>query len=546
MAYKSKNGMVTSSNPISSNVGLNILKKGGNAVDAAIATAFALCVVEPFSCGVGGVGLMNIHFQENNETTYIDFIGNVPSNIKPDIYEVDLNKSFGYTHYPSVKNNENIYGYKASVVPGHVAGLYKAHELYGKTEFSELIEPSIKLAKEGFTVEGHLSYSISSVMENMKSYPEFNQTFLKEGRPLNFTSFYPVFIADRLIQKNLSNTLDNIARNGSTNFYNGDISEMIVDQMEKHGGTITKNDLSSYQPKVIKIKPILYRGYEVFAPIQGGMIVSEALKILEQYDLERIGHNEPKTLSLISKALKYSFKDAFSVVGYPYDNKAKEVVAESYISDSLTDLDNIENQKHVKNDYSSTTHLSVIDKERNMVSLTLTLGPGPSVMIENTGIMMNATMMTCNPIPGNIDSIRPGEVPLSPMSPMLCLKDNQPLLVVGASGGRRIVSACLQIISNILDHKMGMQEAHESPRIHSEYWMKEILLDQRIPETVTKKLKERDHKTISLEETIYSYHFSNPNGILVQDDGRIEGGISPLHVGSGNRGYYGIFPIACF
>ena len=547
--YTAKNGMVASSDELASNSGRDILKKGGNAVDASIATAFTLSVVLQGSCGVAGEAMMSIYLERGRETVFIDACGTVPLEAKQDMFIVDSGKGLTpFTQHQKVVNSENMIGPKAATVPGQVAGLYEAHEKFGCLEWETLLEPAIKIAEKGFEVKRYQAEMIKSFLETKQMQPDIEKIYLKKGNPSTYfrkgnppkhLAFYPDYRGDTVIQNYLSKTLKNISKNGPDDFYNGEIAQKITNEMEKRGGLINEKDLTTYKPKILKHKPVTYRNHEIFPSFQGGMCVVQTFNMMETVDIKKQKHNSSKNIDIISRSLQTAFKDGFDYVGDPYSFRANEVISKQHVSSFIR-----ENKETMfKTDHPSTTHLSVIDKDRNMVSLTLTLGAGPSIVIPQTGMFMNGMMLMLNPNPGYPDSISPGKRSLIPMSPMLCFENGEPKFVVGSSGGRRIVSGVVQIMSNIIDHGMGIQQAHEAPRIHSEPWITELIMDDRIPEGVQNEVMNYGYKIQAVEESIDSFHFSNPNGILIQSEREtLEGGVSPLHLGSGRRGYYKIFP----
>ena len=260
--YTAKNGMVASSDELASNSGRDILKKGGNAVDASIATAFTLSVVLQGSCGVAGEAMMSIYLERGRETVFIDACGTVPLEAKQDMFIVDSGKGLTpFTQHQKVVNSENMIGPKAATVPGQVAGLYEAHEKFGCLEWETLLEPAIKIAEKGFEVKRYQAEMIKSFLETKQMQPDIEKIYLKKGNPSTYfrkgnppkhLAFYPDYRGDTVIQNYLSKTLKNISKNGPDDFYNGEIAQKITNEMEKRGGLINEKDLTTYKPKILK------------------------------------------------------------------------------------------------------------------------------------------------------------------------------------------------------------------------------------------------------------------------------------------------------
>jgi gamma-glutamyltranspeptidase/glutathione hydrolase len=525
--------MVAAKHPLAAAVGLEVLKDGGNAVDAAVATAFAIGVVEPFMSGVGGGGNMLIHLA-NGETVDIDYIPRAPSKAYPDMYELEEG-SFGAYAWPSVKNNENMIGYKAACVPGTVAGLCAALDKYGTMDLERILKPAIRLAEEGFPVSSYCSICITREVEALARFPESAKIFLKDGKfPLAPAALVPAFPADRLVQRDLAETLRRIARDGPDAFYRGEIAWAIARDMEENGGVITDGDLEKYGARFLKPRYVGYRGLRVVCPpTHGGVTLLEVMRILDGFDLTSMGHGTVEAYHVIGEAMRWAFRDRLSVL---WDPESESVDIDGLLSDAhiseirgqITSKGRIEAPRSGA-EVGHTTHLSVVDKERNMVSLTQTLLDlfGCKVTVKGTGVLLNNGMAWFNPKPGSIASIKPNKYPMSAITPTILLThNNEPFVSVGAVGYRRITGAVTNIVSNIVDFGMGIQEAIDAPRL--DYSTNVLYIDSRVPPSVVEGLRSFGHRVECVSEDIASSNFASPCGILVDRQNILHGGKDSL------------------
>ena len=500
-----ENGMVVSSDRIASEVGADIMKKGGNAVDAAVAIAFAMAVTLPGAGNVGGGGFLVYHGADGTVTT-IDFREKAPIAATETMF-LDKNGN--------IKNNANHEGLLSVGVPGTVAGMVLAHKRYGSKPWAELIEPSIQLAQIGFPVNRSLFRSMEHFRSKFLEHGSSAKIFLKrDGSLYEFGEIWK--------QPDLAKTLKRIQRNGRDGFYKGKTAELIVQFMEKNGGLITKRDLERYE--AVEREPIRgsYRGYDIFSmppPSSGGVALIEMLNILEGFNLTEMGHNSALYLHILTEAMRYAFADRARYLGDPDFNPNMPIdrlISKEYSKDLRNGIHMYRASKSSSEDVvqfhesEQTTHFSVVDVQGNAVSLTYTLEAwfGSKIVVEGTGFLLNNEMGDFNPIPGHTDEkgligtspnlIKPQKRMLSSMTPTIVAKHGKPVLVIGTPGGRTIINGVLQVILNIFDFQMNIAEAISAGRIHHE-WLPDVTLiekrattldSQRLYEMMGHKIRE--------------------------------------------------------
>lgn len=494
-------GMVVSASEIASQIGVEILKRGGNAVDAAVATGFALAVVYPQAGNVGGGGFMVIRFPDGKVTS-IDFREKAPMKAHRDMY-LDENKE--------VIPGLSTLGYLASGVPGSVAGLCYALDRYGTMSLKQVTPPAIDLARQGVTVSYELSEELSQASEELSSFPASAKIFLKDGKPYQ--------MGDLLVQKDLAETLELISEKGPDAFYKGKIADLIAEDMKKNGGLITKEDLTNYRP--VEREPVYgtYRSYEIMSmgpPSSGGIALIELLNILEAYDMGASGHNSSKTIHLIVEAAKRVYADRAQHLGdsdfwsVPINGLTSKEYAAKLRGEIdpfvATPSDQMSHGNPMPYESQQTTHYSVVDKNRMAVCVTITLNSsfGSKVVIEGTGFLMNNEMDDFSMKPGvpNIyglvgaeaNAIEPGKRMLSSMSPTIVSRDGELFLVIGTPGGSTIITTVLQVIMNLIDHGMDIEEAIDATRIHHQ-WFPDTLYIERtgLPADVLENLEKMGH-----------------------------------------------------
>ncbi len=545
-------GMVAANHPLAAEVGIDVLKRGGNAVDAAVAMAFTLAVVEPYMNGLGGRGSMVLYLHQPRKTVVLDYNIRAPLAAHPHMYRLGAEGGTrGY--YAGVEDDENLLGHKAVGVPGTVAGLCLAVEKFGSLPLADLMAPAIHYAAEGFDYDWHLRLMVAREWGALVRFPETVKTFITGHFDFNPIPFRP---ADKLVQPELADTLTQIAREGAAAFYTGDIAKRITAEMASHGGLITDEDLARYRPTVFD-PPLssTYRGYRLMGSPgpTGSRTQMESLNILEHFDLRASGPCTPATLHLLIEAFGRAYQDTFAYIGDPAVIPVpwEGLLSKRYAGWIAQQIDPhrasfartagnpwaFQGEEGAPGEGPSpgvseqpapaqhTTHLQVVDKDRNMVSQLQTLGSlfGSRVVVPGTGILLNNNMMSFNPRPESPNCPGPGKVTWWPVTSTLVFRDGQPVMTVGAPGGLRIVTAVTQVLLNVLDHGMGMQEAIAAPRLHCEG--EEAWLDARIPEECCAGLRAMGHRIHTTTEFIGSLNYALPLGIFIDEEtGTLHGG----------------------
>lgn len=494
---RGKGGIVASSSAIASEVGVEILKKGGNAVDAAIATAFAMSVTWPTGGNIGGGGFL-IYHGADGEATAFDFREKAPLASTRTMY-LDADGE--------VRENSNHDGLLAVGVPGTVAGMELVHQRFGTLPWEELLQPAIDLARDGMPISWHLHESFKRLKPWWDKYPSSARIFLKRDG-----SFYEP--GDTWKQPDLADTLVRIQKDGKDGFYKGETARLIADFMEKNGGIITLEDLRKYQATEREPVRGSYRGYEIVSmppPSSGGVVLVHMLNILEGFDLRQIGHNSALYLHLLTESMRRAYADRANFLGDPDFNEdlpvtmliSKEHAAAQRASIDM-DHKSASDPARFAQLYESeeTTHFSVVDKDGNMVSMTYTLehGFGSKAVVEGAGFLLNNEMGDFNARPGitledgtigtEANQIRPQQRMLSSMSPTVVAKDGVPLFATGTPGGRTIINTTLQTILNVIDHQMNIAEALSAGRIHHQWLPDRTLVEDGLFSADTLRLYE--------------------------------------------------------
>jgi len=542
-----EHGMVTAMHPLAAAAGLDMLRAGGNAVDAAVATAFAIGVVEPAMSGVGGVAAMVIYKPSSGQAVVVDGSSLAPAAAREDTFELAPAGSVAgmYGWRGTVGDAQNT-GYRAPVVPGQPACLLHALERHGSGRLTraQVMAPAIRLAEEGFPVDPYQAQTIAFAQRRLRAFPEALRTFfLDDGLPLvPATSMRE---ADRLVQPDLARTLRALAADGPAALYVGDIGAMLVADLQAHGGLITRDDLAAYAVREYAPLETTYRGHRLLglSPTSGSMTAFEALGVLSNFDLPSLQPGSAEAVHLIAEALRRAFLDRFA---YLADTEQRAVPVEALLGPAYPRIlaESIQPQQatpratagdpwrfqptpagaagQAASGWTSasggdgcTTHLNVIDAERTMVACTSTLGEGfgSGVVARGTGIVLNNGMTWFDPEPGHPNSIAPRKRTLWAPTPTLVLRDGRPYLAIGAPGGRRIISALVQSLVNILDWQLGVQAAVTTPRVHCEGPLTEI--DGRTDPAVVDALAAKGHQLKIHEENGSSFRFARPGGIRV-------------------------------
>ncbi|NIH06276.1 gamma-glutamyltransferase [Providencia rettgeri] len=485
-AVEAKKGMVVSSQHLASQIGADILKSGGNAIDAAVAVGYAQAVVNPCCGNIGGGGFMTIHLADGKDL-FINFRETAPAAASADMY---LDKE------GKLIKDASLYGYLASGVPGTVKGLDYALEKYGTMSRQQVMEPAIKLAREGFVLTRADTDVLDTTTERFKQDPEVARIFLKP----NGSPYQP---GDLLVQSDLANTLEKIAKNGPSAFYEGEIPKIIEEASKKNGGILTAKDFADYT--ITDTTPIscTYRGYKFISappPSSGGVTICQTLNILEGYDLKEMGFNSADYIHTLTEAMRHAYMDRNTFLGDPefIDNPTEKLLSKTYAEELRKEIKPNQATPSTQvqpgmgpHEKPETTHYSIVDEKGNAVSTTYTINGrfGSVVIPPGTGFFLNDEMDDFTTkvgeknlyglVQGERNSIAPGKRPLSSMSPTIVTKDGKVFLVLGSPGGSRIISITLQTALNIIDHGMPPQEAVNAPRVHHQWLPDEVYYEQR-------------------------------------------------------------------
>jgi len=507
-----RNGMVASSSKIASEIGIAILKKGGNAIDASVATAFALAVTHPSAGNIGGGGFL-VFMDSSGTTTTIDFREKAPLKASPTMFLDDFgNLAIGNNLYGE-KSTLNHIGAKSIGVPGTVAGLYLAHQKYGKLPWTHLVQPAIDIAKNGFLLTWSLSRSAHYFNAN-SPIPFLKDYFKKDNGEL--TQFGEIWK-----QPELANTLSEIRDHGQDGFYKGFVAEEIVKFMKENGGIITMEDLQRYT--AIERKPIkgTYKGYEIYSmapPSSGGVALIEMMNLMELANLDSIEFNSTAYVHLLAEVMRRAFADRAEYLGDPDFNLDTPIDTLTSKAFAKKRFENIDTSRASVSDSSkfgqiydgnSTTHFSVVDSDGNAVSLTYTLehNYGSGMGASKLGFIFNNEMGDFNPKPGytsssgivgtNPNLIEPEKRMLSSMSPTIVAKDGKPYLILGSPGGRTIINTVFQTVLNVLSYDMLIDEAIEAMKIHHQWLPDRIIYEKGLLSPDTRKaLEEMNHKLV--------------------------------------------------
>jgi len=474
-----ENGMVVAAQHLATKVGVDVLKRGGNAVDAAVAVGYALAVVYPAAGNLGGGGFMTLQLADGRKT-FLDFREKAPLAATPNMY---LDKD------GNVIKGLSTHGHLAVGVPGSVSGLEWAREKYGTLKRQELLAPSIALADQGFVLDQGDIDMLHTATADFRKDPASAAIFLKGGEPYQ--------VGDKLVQKDLARTLKAISDKGPEGFYKGPVAQALTQASQAGGGLITQADLDQYKTREMPPVECDYRGYHVVSappPSSGGVIICEILNILEGYPLKDLGFRSAQSVHYQIEAMRHAYVDRNSYLGDPdfVKNPIARLTDKAYAAQirAVIDPNKAGVSKDIKpgvapHEGSNTTHYSIADRWGNAVSVTYTLNDwfGAKVTVPGTGVLLNNEMDDFTVkigvpniyglVQGEANAIAPGKRPLSSMSPTIVSKDNQPVMVVGTPGGSRIITAVLHTLLNVIDYGMNVQEAVDAPRFHQQ-WLPDL------------------------------------------------------------------------
>lgn len=530
---RAQNGMVASEHEIASQVGLDILKRGGNAVDAAVAVGFTLAVVLPHAGNLGGGGFLIVHDAQSGKNIALDFREMAPRRASRDMY-LDENGN--------IIAGKSLYSHDAIGVPGTVAGLEYALKKWGSLPLSEVITPAIQLAENGIPVSHSLAKMLNAAQDKLGKWPSSRAIFFQENRPLRY--------GERLVQQDLAHSLRVISQQGSRMFYRGEIGDKIIAEIQQHQGIMQKSDLHAY--KVIERQPIRgnYKGYQIVTmppPSSGGVHLVQMLNILEQFPLQQWGANSAQTLHYLAESMKLAYADRSKYLGDPdfvhvpvaglSSKPYAKMLAQQISATTARPSVSIQPNNPIPYESDQTTHYSVVDQHGNVVSVTYTLNFnfGSGIVAAGTGILLNNEMDDFSAkhgvenafglIGGDANTIAPYKRPLSSMTPTIVLKNQKAWLVTGSPGGSRIISTVLQTLINSIDFQMNPAEVAAVPRIHHQWLPDEIRVEKGISADTLELLKQKGHKIVQkstmgrtqtiqiLPDGIYGYSDPrNPDG----------------------------------
>ena len=508
---KAESYAVATRHHLATDIGMKVLEDGGNAIDAAVAVAFALAVVNPSAGNLGGGGFMLLHLAESNETFSVDYRERAPMKSFEKMFQDNSGKVIKGLSLSSIL---------ASGVPGTVSGMFYVAEHYGTVKIENLIEPSIELAKKGFALSDFQAKNLNKYKEKFLKDKEAKKIFTKAN---GFSE------GDILVQANLADTLERIKQNGKEEFYSGDTAKKIANFFQINGGILSLMDLNQYKIRILKPVCGNYRIYEICSmapPSSGGIALVQILNILENIDLGKLDHNSEEYLKILISAMDYAYRDRAKFLGDPefFEVPQDLLTSKKYANDiyhrikekklpSKANVNIIEGEE--------TTHFSILDKWGNAVSNTYTLNTayGSGIVPTGTGVLMNNEMDDFSSKPGHpnaygligseANKIEPKKTPLSSMSPVIIFRDHKPYLITGSPGGSTIITSVLQEILNVLDFKMSLEESSRKSRIHFQH-LPDVVFHEQFDESLIESLKK--------EKKLIKRKLGEIHSILINED----------------------------
>ncbi|MGF2734514.1 gamma-glutamyltransferase [Marinobacter sp. DUT-1] len=537
---QSEYGMVATSHTLATEVALEVLKEGGNAVDAAVTAGFALAVTQPRSGNIGGGGFMLFSPGDGSAPEAIDYREKAPAAASETMFQ-DENGN--------VVTNRSRFTHLAAGVPGTVAGLALALKRHGTISLKDALAPAIKLARDGFTVPHRFTEGLEQAKERLQRWPATLETFYKEDG----STWQP---GERFRQPELAATLQRIADNGVKGFYEGETARLIAEEMKRNGGLITEQDLRKYEPAIREPVHGTYRGHDIFSmspPSSGGTHIVQILNILEGYPISEWGHNSASTIHHMAEAMKLAYADRSQYLGdtdyvdVPLAGLTSKAYAEGLREtikpDQARPASEIGPGEPAAYESPETTHFSVVDRWGNAVSNTYTINfsYGSGITVARAGFLLNNEMddFSAKPgvpnayglIGGEANKVEPGKRMLSSMSPTIVRKDGKNFLVTGSPGGSRIITTTLQVVMNVIDHNMNIQTAVSVPRIHHQWLPDEIRIEQGVSPDTVQRLRAMGHTVVTKSA------MGAIQSILIAPDGTLYGGADPRRSTSSAMGY---------
>ncbi|MCA3673237.1 MAG: gamma-glutamyltransferase [Phenylobacterium sp.] len=557
-----RNGAVAASRRSEADAGVDCLREGGSAVDAAVCAAFVACVVEPFSTSIGGCGFMLVHDPESGRCVSIEFPTRAPLAARADMYRVTGDAPGAGLGTMAVAGNANSFRGLAVGVPGLVAGLIEAHRRFGRLPLSRVVQPAADVARKGFKSDIVYDSLAAAFRPFLASSPKTASALLVRGE-------VPVWLYEqRIVQAELGDAIEQIGRDGGESFHRGDMARAIVNDVAEAGGLLTLEDLGRYRPIVGSPRVGRYRTIDVATPTSpsGAWTVLQALAILERFDLGKFGRNHPERVRLVVCALRHAFADRYAHLG---DDEVERVPLDGIFAPAYLDAiaeaiasaerdDRLYTEREPWAAYldepplhdpwphsalecppgpivrsegarNGTVHVTAADRDGMLVSCTHTVGDAfGAKFVAGPGVVMNAGMQWFCPHPGSPNSIAPWKRPLANMAPAIVYRDDRPVLGVGAYGGRRIISAVTQIISDVVDHGLTPQQACEAPRVDASE--KTTFVADALGPSVAETLRTCGHRieTVREDHTLLSVAFANATAICLDADGAIRCGVDAI------------------
>lgn len=496
-AVTATRGVVTANHPLGAAAGLEMLAMGGNAIDAAIATLFALNVVEPMMVGIFGAGWTNIRLADGT-TLIIDNYSTAPQAATADLYTP---VSDTWPDYMQTVDRANSVGYRAVGTPGTLKAWAELVSGWGALDLATVMQPAIRYARRGFRATGYLCELVNMVAADLALFPASAAIFLPNDRPLQ--------PGDLVIQHELADTLETIANEGANVLYNGALGQTIVDDIQRNGGILTMADLRAYATVHREPLHAEYRGHTVTVPAPpcaGGVHLLQILRILEGYDVAALGYGTPDAIHLLAECCKIAFADRAAYLGDPAQVSAPIdwLISPAYAAQRRAQIDMRQSFAYrpgtmPTTESADTTHVTTADADGNVVAMTQTINAafGSKVMVPGTGILLNNTMALFDPHPGQPNSVAGGRRMTSSMCPTIITRNGEPTLALGTPGGVRIFPSVLQAIVNVLDHGMSLQEAVEAPRIWTQG--QELEVEEGVPDAVRVVLRDHGHTVIPVK-----------------------------------------------
>lgn len=525
--------MIVAAQPEAAEAGARVLRRGGNAVDAAMAAALVQGVVDPQMCGIAGFGSCHIHLPKRGVHLCIDFHAKTPLAATPDMWrhlvEGETRDGFGFI----LKGRVNDLGYLSVATPGSLKAYFEAVEQYGTWDWADICGPAVAQAREGFVVRPHVDFWWRQTEQLGRVANRERNAFSATGRSVYFHPDGRMKgLGDRVVNPDLARTLERIARDGAETFYRGGIAEEIDADMRANGGLLNRADLEAYATS--HVEPIWtdYRAWRVASnrPPGGGVQLLQMLNQLEPFDLAGIGHNTSEYLRIVCEAMMRATRDKDAHVGDPafHDVPVDRLISKEYGRSLAGEIARGERAEVVRlgSEPPDTTHVAVVDRDGGIVTMTHSLGMPSGVISPGLGFMYNGCMAVFDPRPGRAGSIAPGKSRFSSLCPTIAFEDGRPCLAVGAPGGTQIAMGVLQAVLNVLDHGMTMTEAVSAPRFSAT--SSAVDVTNRIPGYVTEPLAEMGYRIIRSPLT---FGIAAVHGIRILPDGRLDGGADPGHDG---------------